>query len=128
MTKTRKRDLRTRVPDSVYCDVQRYAQARQLTAYSATEHLIVLGLETLSQEDATSARLQHSLDSVDGRLSTMAQLLDRTLYTAAIGYAYARHVAVDQAPEHQRVSLDEGLAGIGRDAYQRQRALALGGE
>ena len=126
-TKARKRDLRTRVTEPTYRAVERYAVAHSLTPYAATERLLMLGINALSHGDEAATRLQSSLDSLDGRLGELAKLTDRTLYSAAIAYAYARHAAISSLPETKRDDLDQGIAADGQAAYRRQRDQALGG-
>lgn len=69
--KLRKRDLRTRVTEPTYRAVERYAVAHALTPYAATERLLMLGVNALSHGDEAAARLQSSLDSLDGRLGEL---------------------------------------------------------
>lgn len=125
--KLRKRDLRTRVTEPTYRAVERYATAHKLTPYAATERLLMLGVNALSHGDEAAARLQSTLDSLDGRLGELAKLTDRTLYSAAIAYAYARHAVTGSLPETKRDELDQDIAAEGQSAYRRQRDQALGG-
>lgn len=125
--KAHKRDVRTRVSEPTYRAIERYAAAHKLTTYAATERLLELGVNALSHGDEAAARLQSSLDSMDGRLGELAKLTDRTLYTAAIAYAYARHTAIGSLSEARRDALDQGVAADGQAAYRRQRDQALGG-
>lgn len=125
--KLRKRDLRTRVTEPTYRAVERYATAHKLTPYAATERLLELGVNALSHGDEAATRLQSSLDSLDGRLVELTKLTDRTLYSAAVAYAYARHAAMGNVPETKRDELDKDIAQDGQSAYRRQRDQALGG-
>lgn len=125
--KVRKRDLRTRVTELTYRAVERYATAHALSLYAATEQLLMLGVSGLNYENEAGARLQSILDSVDGRLSELVKLTDRTLYSATVAYAYARHGAVSHLPDTQREALEPEIAADGQAAYRRQRDQALGG-
>ena len=73
--KLRKRDLRTRVTEPTYRAVERYAVAHALTPYAATERLLMLGVNALSHGDEAAARLQSSLDSLDGRLTELTRTI-----------------------------------------------------
>ncbi len=125
--KVRKRDLRTRVIEPTYRAVERYAVAHTLTRYAATERLLTMGVDALNHGNEATAKLQSSLDSIDSRLGVLTKLVDRTLYTAAIAYAYGRQTAIGNLSETRREELDQNVAADGHEAYRRQYDQALGG-
>lgn len=127
-TKSRKRDLRTRVAQSTFEQVRRYAAAHQLTPYAAAERLVLIGLDGDGKANEAQAAITSSLDQLAARMDTLAALTDRALFGAMVAYACIRHATVAGLDTEQRQALEQTIGQAADSAYQRQRAKALGGD
>jgi hypothetical protein len=127
-SKIRKRDLRTRVANTVFDQVRRYAAAQQLTIYAATERVVLLGLDAIGNATATDTATRQALDHLAAKVDVLAAMTDRALHGAVVGYAYARHAVVGALDAAQRQVLDQAIAQVAEGAYARQRAKVLGGD
>jgi hypothetical protein len=127
-TKTRKRDLRTRVALATYDHVRRYAAAHGITQYAAAERLVLQGLDATNTSAEADAAVKTALDQLAAKTELLAALTERALHSATAGYVYARHGALTNLDGAQRQTLDQTLTQAVDDANQRQRAKALGGD
>lgn len=125
--KARKRDLRTRVAVATFDQVRRYAAAHGITQYAAAERLVLHGLDATNTTAEADAAVKAALEQLAAKAELLAALIDRSLFGAMVGYAYARHVALGSLDGEQRQALDQAIAQVADGAYQRQRAKALGG-
>lgn len=126
ISRTRKRDLRTRVTFSVHERVRNYAIAHQLTVYQAAERLVLLGLDAIGgPAKGTDGALLDAVGQLAARFDVLAAFTDRALFGAFVAYSYARHSALDGLTGDARQSRDRALIEAGQEAYQRQRNQAL---
>ena len=126
--KSRKRDLRTRVSLTTFDQVRRYSAAHAITQYAAAERLVLQGLDAANATAATDDAMRATLDQLAARVEQLTALVDRSLFGAMMGYAYARHIALANLDAEQRQALDLATTKAAERAHQRQRAKALGGD
>lgn len=118
ITKQRKRDIRTRVPQAVYVRVATFASSKNISNYQAAERLILLGLA--STESAPEEKLFAATESLSARLDEVLKLVDRSAFGAFVSYAYARAAALGQLTGEARDIQDKKLLQIGSEAFNNQ--------
>ncbi|WP_158755825.1 hypothetical protein [Dyella sp. S184] len=124
--KVRKRDLRTRVTYPTFDRVRTFALAHELTTYGAIERLVLLGLDAVNATATIDTNITNSIDQLSARIELLTALVDRSLFSSVVAFAYARHAALGLLDGDPRQTLDNALTQNAESAYHRQRSKALG--
>ncbi|MEZ5697152.1 MAG: hypothetical protein R3E18_12190 [Sphingomonadaceae bacterium] len=111
-----------RLSPSQYRLLADFAKRRGVSDYAMLARVVEAGFDTLlhsRSQEADLAELVREIASMSVRLAEAEGVLDRTLFTACAGYAYARHAALGMKKS------DDLIAREARAAFERQRSLAL---
>jgi hypothetical protein len=99
----------------------RHAEQRGLTRYKMLGRVVDHGLaavESAINAPSEARELADEIAAMSVRFTEIERVLDRALFTACAGYAYARQAALGGKRNDEAISA-EALA-----AYERQRSLA----
>lgn len=111
-----------RLSPSQYRLLADFAKRRGVSDYAMLARVVEAGfdarLHSRSQK-VDLAELVREIASMSVRLAEAEGVLDRTLFTACAGYAYARHAALGTKQS------DDLIACEARAAFERQRSLAM---
>ena len=111
-----------RLSPSQYRLLADFAKRRGVSDYAMLARVVEAGFDTLlhsRSQEVDLAELVREIASMSVRLAEAEGVLDRTLFTACAGYAYARHAALGMKKS------DDLIAREARAAFERQRSLAL---
>ncbi|WP_419318820.1 hypothetical protein ACN2C7_17850 [Caulobacter sp. ErkDOM-E] len=115
----------TRTQDA---SIQRHAEAHGITRYQAAIRVMEAGLATImassTPTSSDGADVAAAIGELVVRAAVLERLIDRTLYTSAAAYTFARQAALSGA--HDPAKLDQALSEAAGEAYRRQRDLARG--
>jgi hypothetical protein len=99
----------------------RHAERRGLTRYKMLGRVVDHGLSVVESGISAPTDMRDIAEEIAAlsvRFAELERILDRALFTACAGYAYARHAALGGRRTDDAISA-EALA-----AYERQRSLA----
>lgn len=120
MAKSIKKTIR--LQQSQYALLKQLSRQRGLSDYAMLARVVEAGFDALRHsrdQEVDLAELVREIGSMSVRLAEAEGVLDRTLFTACAGYAYARHAALGTKKS------DEHIASEVLGAFRRQRSLAL---
>ena len=111
-----------RLSPSQYRVLADFAERRGLSDYAMLARVVEAGFLAIlhgTDKETDLAELAREIGAISERLAEVERVLDRTLFTACAAYAYARHAALGTKKS------DETIATEARDAFERQRSLAM---
>lgn len=108
--------------------VHRYADAHGVSRYQAAIRVMEAGLAALMAGQLSgpdqSSDIADALGELIARIGRLEKMTDRTLFTSAAAYQFARKAGLRGEADPTKV--DQALGEAAGEAYRRQRDLARG--